>query len=157
MEPCDCYPISVLPHLSRLFLDYCASAEPLRPFFPNTPNGSSWRAAANGNVAPNDRLADLLERQNRSLQAGPAAFANVDRLRAGARAVITGQQVGLFGGPAYTLHKAATAIRRAQEASAAGTPTVPIFWLATEDHDFAEIDHVAPALAAGDRDDSHRA
>ena len=55
---------------------------------------------------------------------------------------MTGQQVALFGGPLYTLLKAATAIARAQEATEAGFDTVPVFWLATEDHDFAEIAHV---------------
>ena len=145
MEPCDCYPISVLPHLSRLFLDYCASAEPLRPFYPASPQGTAWRSsAAAATFEPRPAaLADILERQNQAWNAGPEGLANLARLRSGARAVVTGQQVGLFGGPAYTLHKAATAIRRAREASDAGIPSVPVFWLASEDHDFAEIDHVA--------------
>ncbi len=56
--------------------------------------------------------------------------------------VVTGQQVGLFGGPLFTPFKAATALARAREATAAGRPHVAIFWLATEDHDFAEINHV---------------
>jgi bacillithiol synthase len=56
--------------------------------------------------------------------------------------VVTGQQVGLFGGPLYTPFKAATAIARARKATAAGHAHVAIFWLASEDHDFAEVDHV---------------
>jgi len=56
--------------------------------------------------------------------------------------VVTGQQVGLFGGPLYTPFKAATAVARARQATAAGSPHAAIFWLATEDHDFAEINHV---------------
>ena len=56
--------------------------------------------------------------------------------------MLTGQQVGLFGGPLFTPFKAATALARARQASAAGQPHVAIFWLATEDHDFAEINHV---------------
>lgn len=56
--------------------------------------------------------------------------------------VVTGQQVALFGGPLFTPFKAATAIARARQATAAGHPHVAIFWLATEDHDFAEINHV---------------
>jgi bacillithiol biosynthesis cysteine-adding enzyme BshC len=150
MEPSDCssihecYPVSVLPHSSRLFLDYCASASPLAPFYPNSPEGDSWfegAAAAAGSPVLAD-LADLLDTQNRAWDSGPLALENIAGLRSGARAVVTGQQVGLFGGPLYTLHKAATAVRRAQEASSAGVPTVPVFWLATEDHDYAEIDHV---------------
>jgi bacillithiol biosynthesis cysteine-adding enzyme BshC len=56
--------------------------------------------------------------------------------------VVTGQQLGLFGGPLFTPFKAATALARAREATAGGRPHTAIFWLATEDHDFAEINHV---------------
>jgi bacillithiol biosynthesis cysteine-adding enzyme BshC len=56
---------------------------------------------------------------------------------------VTGQQVGLFGGPLFTPFKAATAVARARQATAAGHPHAAIFWLAAEDHDFAEIDHVS--------------
>jgi hypothetical protein len=56
--------------------------------------------------------------------------------------VVTGQQVGFFSGPAYTIYKALTAVKLARELSGAqGIPAVPIFWLATEDHDFAEVNH----------------
>ncbi len=48
----------------------------------------------------------------------------------------------LFGGPLFTILKAATVIRKAKDASISGNPQVPIFWLATEDHDLAEADHV---------------
>ncbi|MBZ5579020.1 MAG: bacillithiol biosynthesis cysteine-adding enzyme BshC [Acidobacteriia bacterium] len=60
----------------------------------------------------------------------------------GTVAVVTGQQVGLFSGPAYTLFKALTAVKLAQTLTAGGIPAVPVFWLATEDHDFAEVNHV---------------
>src|SRR4029077_7215573 len=62
--------------------------------------------------------------------------------QAGTVAVLTGQQVGLFSGPAYTIYKALTAARLAEDLNASGIPAVPIFWLATEDHDFPEVDHV---------------
>ena len=57
----------------------------------------------------------------------------------GAFVVVTGQQVGLFSGPAFTIYKALTAIRLAQWLSAEGLPSVPAFWLATEDHDLEEV------------------
>ena len=56
--------------------------------------------------------------------------------------VATGQQVGLFSGPAYTIYKALHAARLAEWLTGNGIPAVPVFWLATEDHDFAEVNHV---------------
>ena len=132
----ECYPISILPRLSRLFVDYAASREPLAPFYAAAPYGPVWKNVDTSGASYGE-IADLLEAQNRAFGASAAALANIDRLRAGAAAIVTGQQVTLFGGPLFTLLKAATAIRKAKDAGA-----VPIFWLATEDHDLAEADHV---------------
>ena len=94
-------------------------------------------------------LADALERQSVEFGAGTVALGNIAKLRAGARAVVTGQQVGLFGGPLYVLLKAATAIARAKQASAAtGVEHVPVFWLAIEDHDLEEVDQVSLLASA---------
>lgn len=70
----------------------------------------------------------------------PGSDALVARLATpGALAVTTGQQPGLFGGPLYTVHKAVSAAALAAELEAAwGRPVVPVFWLAGDDHDFAE-------------------
>lgn len=132
----DCYPVSLLPRVSRLFLDYAAGREPIAPFYSASPY--AWKATAPAQTpAHRAALADLLREQNISYGAGEKALANIERLRNGAPAIVTGQQVALFGGPLFTLFKAATAIHRAQ-----ATNSVPIFWLASEDHDLAEIDHV---------------
>jgi bacillithiol biosynthesis cysteine-adding enzyme BshC len=134
----ECYPISILPRLSRIFLDYAESREPLTPFFPSSPYSQQWiRQVPEQDPALRASIADLLQEQNRSFNASAATVANIGRLRDGAPAVVTGQQVTLFGGPLYTLFKAATAIRKAADSDA-----VPIFWLATEDHDLEEADHV---------------
>jgi bacillithiol synthase len=132
----ECYPISLLPRLSRLFLDYASSREPLTPFFRNTPLAVPT-AVPEQSQAHRNAIADLLLEQNRNWNAGPKTLANIERLRNGAGAFLTGQQVALFTGPLFTLLKAATVIHRAQTVGA-----VPIFWLASEDHDFAEADHV---------------
>ncbi len=50
--------------------------------------------------------------------------------------VVTGQQLGLMGGPLFTIFKALTCIKKAHEMG-----MEPIFWAATEDHDIAEINH----------------
>ena len=83
----------------------------------------------------------LLKEQNS--MPSPAAESALAALAQGGGTVVTGQQVGLFGGPLFTPFKAATAVARARKATAAGNPHAAIFWLATEDHDFAEINHVS--------------
>jgi len=87
-------------------------------------------------------VADVLAEQNLTFGGGEKTRENIRRLREGrALAVVTGQQAALFGGPAYSAYKALTAIQLAERLSAEGTPAVPVFWLASEDHDFAEVNH----------------
>ncbi len=139
----ECYPATLLPHQSRLFLNYIEKREVLAPFYPIAPfNGEAPLRPSSIDQNQRAQAAAMLTVQSTDWQPGPEASANLERLRKGAAAVVTGQQVGLFGGPLLTLLKAATAVRLAQDASAAGNPHVPIFWMATEDHDFAEVDHV---------------
>jgi bacillithiol biosynthesis cysteine-adding enzyme BshC len=144
----ECFPITVLPQVSELYRDYLAMAESagdadVRRWYGAEPFAGKWigRAAP---VQHAGALADLLELQATEFGSSDAARANITKLRAGARAVVTGQQVVLFGGPLLTLLKAATAIARAKEATAAsGVEHVPVFWLATEDHDLEEVDQVS--------------
>jgi uncharacterized protein YllA (UPF0747 family) len=63
-------------------------------------------------------------------------------------AIIAGQQTGFAGGPLYTLVKLATLVKMKRENEARGIPTTVFFWLATEDHDFAEVASIA--FPAGD-------
>jgi bacillithiol synthase len=135
----DCYPITVVPGLHRLFLDYCAADAAVSRFYASLPPDSSWQARP-AVPAHWPELVRLLAEQNPSATETAAATA-LDALRRGAGAVVTGQQVGLFGGPLFTPFKAATAVARARQATAAGQPHAAIFWLASEDHDFAEINH----------------
>lgn len=87
-------------------------------------------------------LADALEAQARRRGDRPAQLAAIERLRDPAtRAVVTGQQAGLLLGPMFTLSKAMTALRLAQRADREERPVVAIFWVASQDHDAAEIDH----------------
>jgi bacillithiol biosynthesis cysteine-adding enzyme BshC len=86
------------------------------------------------------RIVSALEAQNARWGASDARAAGLAALARGAATVVTGQQVGLFLGPLYTVYKAASAIRVARALAAeSGTPVVPVFWLQTEDHDLAEI------------------
>ncbi|MGH9617350.1 MAG: bacillithiol biosynthesis protein BshC, partial [Acidobacteriaceae bacterium] len=142
----DCYSVTALPHVSPLFRDYVSGNwESLRAFYPRAAIWDGEWMKHPPAMEPNRRQAivELLRRQNRSFGAGPATESNLDRLAAGAAAVVTGQQVALFGGPLMTLMKAATAVHLAAEASREGHPHVPIFWLASEDHDFDEVNQAA--------------
>ncbi len=129
-----------LPGASRLFLDYLYSFERLRGFFTHVPgNLGSIGEAARSLSYPESRRAALVE----ALREDNAPSAALDLLsRPGTVAVVTGQQVGLFGGPAYSVYKALTAVKLARSLSDAGIPAVPVFWCATEDHDFEEVRHV---------------
>ena len=146
VEPnAECYPMSVLPHITRLYADYLGMADAppvIRNWYGSEPLGSGWMGRDVA-ISHSDALSDALRTQSLSFSAGEPVLKNIELLRTGARAVVTGQQVGLFGGPLLTLLKAATAIARAKEATeTTGIPHVPIFWLATEDHDLAEVDQV---------------
>jgi bacillithiol synthase len=142
-----CLPFSQIPHTTQLFTDFLAYSPQVQPFYPHSPHFSEWlkeeASALRYDSSRRERVSAILERQNRSWDASPQTLTNLDRLRKGAAAVVTGQQVGLFGGPMFAIYKALTAIKLAEEATQAGVDAVPIFWLATSDHDLAEVNHVA--------------
>jgi len=137
----ECYPITVAPGMSRLYLDYCSGVAAARAFYGGS-DPDSWRRARVGRPAHWAKLVSILEEQNPQVQNSGAA-GPLEAMRRGAGTVLTGQQVTLFGGPLFTPLKAATALARARKATASGDPHVGIFWLASEDHDFAEIQSVA--------------
>ncbi len=140
--------VADLPSLSPLVRDYYFAYDEVREFF----NGDFRDPAAyerqigrlQSREFARERLAEILKEQNLSSGCGPRTLQNIETLaQDGACAVVTGQQVGLFSGALYTIYKALTAIKLAESLSQqTGVPVVPIFWLATDDHDFAEINHV---------------
>ncbi|HVH85849.1 MAG TPA: bacillithiol biosynthesis cysteine-adding enzyme BshC [Terriglobales bacterium] len=142
----QCLSFREVPGTSLLFLDFLSSNPQVRPFYPTSTYSLDELAAHARKIdVPLDRrqlVASILEKQNRGWNAAPEALANIQKFRRGACAVVTGQQVGLFLGPSYTIYKAVTAIRLARELNARGVDTVPVFWLASEDHDLAEVNHV---------------
>ncbi len=145
----ECLPFQQIPHTTRLFLDYLAYTPSVRGMYPRSPIFSEWVKDEAQHVVYDDvrrgKISEILERQNRGWNASAETLRSIERLRRGALAAVTGQQVGLFGGPLFSIFKALTAVKLAAEATAAGVDCVPIFWLATEDHDLAEVNHVALA------------
>lgn len=143
----QCLPFTQVPHTTRLFTDFLSYSSGIRPFYSHSPHFSEWSKAQAGALqydpSRRERVSTILERQNASWRAGAQTLANIHRLRQGAAAVVTGQQVGLFGGPMFSIYKALTAVKLAEEATAGGIDAVPVFWLATSDHDLAEVNHVS--------------
>jgi len=140
MEP-SCVRQTSIPGTSKLFGDFLYQFDRVQGFFPSYFGDFEGLAAAAKQVNfPESRRVEIvkaLRRQNPNSAA-------LDQLeKPGTVAVVTGQQVGLLSGPSYTIFKALTAVRLAAQLSKQGTPAVPIFWLATEDHDLAEIDLLA--------------
>ena len=148
-----CLPFSQIPHTTRLFLDLLAYAPQVQSFYPRSPYFYEWLKDEVGKISyepsRRERTTQILERQNKSWNASEKTLANLDRLRKGASTIVTGQQVGLFGGPTFSLYKALSAVKLANEATAAGVDAVPVFWLATYDHDLAEVNHVSLPAADG--------
>jgi bacillithiol biosynthesis cysteine-adding enzyme BshC len=142
-------PAAAVPGWTRLYRDYVGGAAPATSYF-----ARPWRGIAALVDEPpparvsthRDELVTVLAEQNRRFGTGRPTLDLVEELRQpDAVAVVTGQQAGLFGGPAYTVYKAMTAIAIARRLRESGHRAVPVFWIASEDHDFAEVASVTVA------------
>jgi bacillithiol synthase len=124
---------SRIPGLNNLFLDFVYSFEKVADLYPSADKVPDYE------IPHRTDLSDILQRQNESFE-NPSTGALTKKLRGdGVRCLITGQQVGLLCSPLYTLYKALTAIYLSRKFEAQGTPCVPVFWMATEDHNLNEI------------------
>ena len=136
---CSCIRQTELPGTSRLFADFTYHPDRVSAFYPwATSGGEAYSEAARQISFPDDRRAALVA----SLREQNGDSPLLERLsRPGTVAVVTGQQVGFLSGPGYTIYKALTAVKLAERLTEKGIEAVPVFWLATEDHDFAEVNH----------------
>lgn len=91
-----------------------------------------------------NEIASILERQNSEWGASPQTLKNISYLNDSQTSVVfTGQQVGIVGGPLFTIYKAISDIKLAAWLSEKlRTKVIPLFWLATDDHDFLEVNHI---------------
>ena len=131
-----------LPHTTKLFREYAGDFSKLTAFYEHPPELHQIAVAANKLEFPAERrreVTEILIAQNRAFGSGAAAQKNLERLSNGAVTIVTGQQVGLFGGPAFSFYKALSAIHTARQLSREGVEAVPVFWMATEDHDLDEV------------------
>src|SRR5512134_1961002 len=130
--------------LSPLFLDYLAGEERAGAFLPRggfeLSSIAAAAARAHGLERPMAAVAEALARQQEGRGSRVAAGRARELAAAGAAAVITGQQAGLFGGPLFVLWKALETVVVARRLEAERSqPVVPVFWVASDDHDFAEV------------------
>ncbi|HLA68731.1 MAG TPA: bacillithiol biosynthesis cysteine-adding enzyme BshC [Bacteroidota bacterium] len=135
--------------LTSLFLDYIGAYDKVKRFFPgNFRDPSAWEATlqqvTKRNISRSD-LTRILSIQNRNFHCGVKALANIDLLlNDNTVAVVTGQQVGLFTGPLYTIYKTITTLKLVDSLRQQypAYNFVPVFWLEGEDHDYEEINSV---------------
>ncbi len=140
--------IQQLPGTSSLARDYVHAFSRLSPFFAGDPHDpEAYRRQSeqrDAHAHQRTQLRDTLLAQNEAWNAPPIVLQRIQELcEPRAVAVVTGQQTGLFGGPLYTLYKAlTTVVLAARLRRELGRPVIPVFWMASEDHDVAEADHI---------------
>lgn len=145
----DCIPFAQTGYFPKLILDYLDKKEDLRPFcgvFPEKDAFKSRIMARQKQFTGRHRevLHRALTSQNSSIVCSESTSANIGLLQsANTFTVVTGHQLNLFTGPLYFLYKIASAIKLCSTLKTAYPEFnfVPVYWMATEDHDFEEINH----------------
>ncbi|RYD75202.1 MAG: bacillithiol biosynthesis BshC, partial [Sphingobacteriales bacterium] len=132
---------------SKLVLDYINNEEALKAFYSYRPDMDGLSEAINNRKFLGDRniLVDVLKSQYNQLNPNKSVIKNIELLALeNTFTVTTGHQLNLFTGPLYFIYKIVTAINLAIELKIAHPEKnfVPVYWMATEDHDFDEINHV---------------
>ncbi|HEX3109346.1 MAG TPA: bacillithiol biosynthesis BshC, partial [Thermoanaerobaculia bacterium] len=135
---CIRFPLSAYPGMNPFVLDWMAGEKRATNFLPRETNvGRASARPARAEARPTSELVDALDRSNRHW--GNFVSDDLQRWAAGeTMTLIAGQQVGFAGGPLYTLAKIATLIKMKRQLAAQGKDATIFFWLATEDHDYAE-------------------
>lgn len=155
MDCCGAIPFEQLP-FSKLFNDYTKKKNSLKQFFETHPFSKGERDSYlesykfGGN---REASVELLKSFNRQFDASDHTLQQIEKLRdENSIAVVTGQQLTLYGGPLFTVYKIASAIIQARKLqNVYGRNVIPVFWLADEDHDYEE----AATIGILDRDDWH--
>jgi bacillithiol biosynthesis cysteine-adding enzyme BshC len=138
-------PFADLAGQSRIFVSYQQNPQALEKYFPSAVASHTQIANRIPEVLANHRadrnlLCAALEKMNRACGASEKTLENIALLRdPDCVAIVSGQQAGLFSGPLYTIYKALSAIKMTECLKGRGFKAVPVFWIATEDHDFEEV------------------
>ena len=149
-------PFSEVPHQSKLFIDYQNNPLELKKYYPlavesHTQISQRIPEVLENYKADRNMLCDVLEEMNKSCKASEKTLENIKLLRdEDCVVVVSGQQAGLFTGPLYTIYKALSAVKMTECLTARGFKAVPVFWIATEDHDFEEVSKVSVINSNGE-------
>ena len=135
-----------IPRTTALFADFMYNYPKVARFYPGYGRSDQPLADHARRVGAQEfdrkRVPDALDRINRRFGSPELTFKHIDMLRRpGTVAIVTGQQAGLFTGPLYTIHKALTVIKLSACLRDQGVDAVPVFWVASEDHDYEEVNH----------------
>ncbi|MGA0556060.1 bacillithiol biosynthesis cysteine-adding enzyme BshC [Larkinella sp. VNQ87] len=140
---CQYLPLTATGQFSTLFLDYISQKEALQPFYDRFPSLEAFGDQVKNRVfdeAKRQTLVRVLERQYQHIPNKPdfSVLAQPNTFT-----VTTGHQLNIFSGPLYVLYKWITTVNLAKKLNETYPDYrfVPIYWLASEDHDFAEINH----------------
>ncbi|MCX2744709.1 bacillithiol biosynthesis cysteine-adding enzyme BshC [Mangrovivirga sp. M17] len=133
---------------SPIFLDYLAEKDALKEFYRYSIQLDSFKEAINerSSFSENHRktLVNVLKKQYSSIDTPEAVTENINSLaNNNTFTVVTGHQLNIFTGPLYFIYKIVTTYKLAQKLKEAYPEYnfVPVYWMASEDHDFAEINH----------------
>lgn len=145
----DCIPFKETGYFSKLICDYLDQREELKPFFNRFPLPENFEGQINekqGNYPKAHRgvLVASLKEQYSGFGATEATQGNIDALAdENTFTVVTGHQLNLFTGPLYFLYKIVSTINLAKQLKEKHPDHhfVPVYWMATEDHDFEEINY----------------
>lgn len=140
------YPFQKLP-FSELYKTYLNNFARIGDFYEVNPfDAQAVERRANKVSCKLDRatVVDLLHQFNSRFEVAEPTLKNIERFKdERAVAIVTGQQLGVYGGPAYTIYKTLTAVHLAgRTEKQLGRPVIPVFWLADEDHDYDEVNSI---------------
>ncbi len=137
-----------IPKTTKLYLDFLYDFPKVAQFYPGDYQKDSSYLKLLSEIDPRsyprEKVASILQRQNRDYGCGQKTLKNIDLLtQDDSYFVLTGQQVGIFGGPLYTFYKAISAVKIAEWLSQKFKKNfIPIFGLASDDHDLSEVNFI---------------
>ncbi len=142
-----CVALNKTGQFSKFFLDYIEGKESLRPFYSHLPKLDSFGEAIKAKQFPLERRAvlhkALLNQYSAMDLQDPVSDNIASMLGERTFTVTTGHQLNLFTGPLYFIYKLVSTINLAKKLKEAYPEFhfVPVYWMATEDHDFEEINY----------------